>query len=255
MNPDLIKKNLKTRWAGKKILCKESVDSTNLWAARSLEKEPRGTVFIADFQTAGRGRMQRAWESPAGKNVILSLLDNPPKDDTKTSQLTLVAGIAVHSALVSLFPKLSVGLKWPNDLLLNGKKLGGILCEYDPKPGKVVLGIGLNVNVGPNDFSAEIAKTATSISIESDRPSPLEPLIAACLNEYEKWRDTFDRSGTEAIIAAWNKASVHVNLKIRVVEDGSVIEGICEGLDANGFLVVNESGRRKTVITGDVILL
>lgn len=255
MNVDLIKKSLKTRWAGKKILYKESVESTNLWATRSQEKEPRGTVFLADFQTAGRGRMKRTWESPSGKNILLSLIDTPPKDETRTSQLTLVAGLAVCAALSSLHPKVSCGLKWPNDLVVKEKKLSGILSEYDPKPGKVVMGLGLNVNVVANDFSAEVGKTATSLAIETGRDTPREPLIAACLNEYEKWRETFDRSGTEAIIAAWNEASVHVGKKIRVVEDGSAIEGICEGLDPNGFLVVNESGRRKTIVTGDVILL
>ena len=189
MDTKLITKNLKTHWAGKKILFKESVDSTNSWASQCLEKEPRGTIFLAGFQTAGHGRMKRGWESPAGKNILLSLIDKPPGDEGRTHQLTLVAGIGFASGLASLFPKLSLGLKWPNDIVVSGKKLGGILCEFDPKPGKVVIGVGLNVNAGKNDFSAEVQKIATSLSIETGKSSPLEPLIAACLNGYETWRE------------------------------------------------------------------
>ena len=255
MDTKLITKNLKTHWAGKKILFKESVDSTNSWASQCLEKEPRGTIFLAGFQTAGHGRMKRGWESPAGKNILLSLIDKPPGDEGRTHQLTLVAGIGFASGLASLFPKLSLGLKWPNDIVVSGKKLGGILCEFDPKPGKVVIGVGLNVNAGKNDFSAEVQKIATSLSIETGKSSPLEPLIAACLNGYETWREAYESRGVGAIIQAWDERSVLRGKKVKIVEDGTAIEGIAEGLDANGFLIVNQSGRKQTVITGDVNLL
>lgn len=256
MNSNIIQKHLQTKWLGKKIDFRPSVDSTNSWALEALEKgAKRGEVFLADFQTRGHGRLERHWESLAGKNILLTLIDDSPEDPASIPQLTLVAGVGFLEGLKSHFPELDIKLKWPNDFIVKDRKLGGILCQRHSSLPKVVVGVGININVKPDEFSPEIEKTATSLSSALGKETSREELIASCLNNYEKWRSVYDESGLSKIIEAWKGHSSLINKKVKIVEPQESYEGIAEGLDGDGFLIVNANGQKRKVISGDVVLL
>ena len=244
-----IKKNLKTRLFGQVVHFESTVDSTNEWAFRADGK--RGEIFLADFQTGGKGRLKRPWESPAGKNILLSLVDTPPVPPGKSFQLSLVAGVAFLEGLSNAVPQISFALKWPNDILVDGKKLGGILAET--RGETTVIGVGLNVNITSTDFSSTVAPIATSLKIATDKDWGREEIIAVCLNSYESWREKFQKEGIKAVIAAWNGHNALVGKKVTVQDGQSSFTGTVEGLDAEGFLVVNANGEKKTVISGDVM--
>lgn len=250
MDIEKIKKNLQTRLFGKKINFEPSVDSTNEWAFRA--KGQRGEVFLADFQSAGKGRLSRPWESPAGKNILLSLVDTSPGPSEKFYPLSLVAGVAFLEGLKKIAPQTDFKLKWPNDILINGKKLGGILAEV--RGLKTVIGVGINVNTNPDDFSQTVAPLATSLKIATSRDWKREEIIATCLNAYEAWREKFKKMGIKPVIEAWNQNNDLIGKKVTVENGKTTFKGTVEGLDEEGFLIVASEGKREIVISGDVSL-
>ena len=247
-----IKKNLKTSRFGQTIHFEPSVDSTNRRALSGIDSGAKcGEVFLTDYQTKGHGRGNRLWESAEGKNILMTLIDFAPASAGKIFQLTLVAGVAFQEALASLFPSLDIQLKWPNDLLIKGKKLAGILCEKHSSRPMAVVGVGINVNASTEDFTAETAKIAASLALQLGSPVEREPIAAACLNSYEKRRNEYDKSGFGPIRTAWLKKTDMMEKKVRIVESGKTFEGTAQDLDGDGFLVVD--GER--VISGDVVIL
>lgn len=256
MEAQKIQTQLQTKWLGKKIHIRGEVTSTNSWALESLDQgAKRGEVFLADYQTKGRGRLERQWESPAGKNILLSFVDDLPEDQIKTPQLALVAGVGFWDGLSHSFPSLSFKLKWPNDILLNELKLGGLLCERHRSLPKAVIGVGINVNMTKEEFTPEIRQTAISLFSVLGRETNRDELVASCLNSYEKWRDIYQDNGLSQIIEAWQKHSILTRRKIRVVEMSETYEGIAQGIDEDGFLIVNAEGKERKVVTGDIILI
>ena len=247
-----IKKNLKTSRFGQTIHFEPSVDSTNRRALSGIDSGAKcGEVFLTDYQTKGHGRGNRLWESAEGKNILMTLIDFAPASAGKIFQLTLVAGVAFQEALASLFPSLDIQLKWPNDLLIKGKKLAGILCEKHSSRPMAVVGVGINVNASTEDFTAETAKIAASLALQLGSPVEREPIAAACLNSYEKRRNEYDKSGFGPIRTAWLKKTDMMEKKVRIVESGKTFEGTAQDLDGDGFLVVDG----KKVISGDIIML
>ncbi len=263
MNIQQITQNLKPGWIGKKnqspnrgINFKPEVLSTNTWALQSLENGAnRGDVFLSDFQTDGHGRLDRKWESAKGKNILLSLVDKKPSPESNAPQITLIAGLGFLEGIQSLFPKYSLTLKWPNDILLQGKKIGGILIENHPTKPYLVIGVGLNVNMKTSEFSPAVQKIATTLSEGSGQQIERESLIAACLNHYQKWRDLFDQKGSQPIIEAWKTHSTTLNRKVKINDGRETYEGVAVDLDVSGYLIVESKGQRQTVIAGDVLLL
>ncbi|MBI4412475.1 MAG: biotin--[acetyl-CoA-carboxylase] ligase [Deltaproteobacteria bacterium] len=258
-----IKKNLKTSRFGQAIHFEPSIDSTNNWALSGIDFGAKcGEVFLTDFQTRGHGRQDRVWESTKGKNILMSLIDEAPRDSGKIFQLTLVAGVAFQEALASLFPSLDIQLKWPNDLLVyperekqvervKGKKLAGILCEKHSSRPTAVIGVGINVNSTEKDFSEPVGGLAASLTLQIGSPVNREEVISACLNAYEKWRKEYDRFGLNPIRTAWLEKTDMMGKKVRVIEGEKIVEGTVNDLDKDGFLVVDG----KKVISGDVIIL
>ena len=232
------------------------IDSTNSWALREIDKgAQKGDIFLADFQTHGRGRLERHWEAVKGKNILLSFIDTIPSKKEETPSLTLLAGIAVREAIVSLIPNLDIKLKWPNDLLINNKKLAGILCEAHPHKPFVVIGIGLNVLMDEGDFSPAISQTASSLKLESKILPEKEKLIGAILNAYEKARDIYDKQGLSSILDEWKKHTMMVGRKVRVNDGSESYEAVVEGLDSQGFLMVKKENQIIKIIAGDVYVI
>ncbi|HBF12015.1 MAG TPA: biotin--[acetyl-CoA-carboxylase] ligase [Deltaproteobacteria bacterium] len=255
MDIQLIKQNLKTKWLGKTIHFEETTDSTNGWALQSLQKGARpGEVFLTHFQTKGHGRLKRTWESPKDKNILVSFIDSQTAQPEHTYQLTLVAGVAILEALENRIRGIKFELKWPNDILVNGKKLGGILCEKISSHPYAVIGFGLNVNVDKNDFSPEIKDVATSLLLETSKPQSREEIIAACFKSYERWRQIYDTKGLSPVIDAWNRYSAILGQKVTVTENGKSYEAIAKHLTKEGFLVVETGEQTITLISADVSL-
>ncbi len=236
-----------------KIHYLDEIDSTNSWALREIGNGAQaGEVFTTDFQTHGRGRLDRNWEAQKGKNILLSFIDTIPEKKEETPSLTLLAGVAVRDAITSLLPDLNIKLKWPNDLLINYKKVAGILCEAHPQKPFVVIGIGLNVLMEAKDFSPEIAHTATSLKIEAKLLPKKEELITAILDSYQKARDIYNTQGLSSIINEWKKHTMMIGKKVRVVDGTLSYEAVVKDLDEQGFLLVQKDNKIIRIIAGDI---
>lgn len=254
MDTTLIQAKLTTKWCGRSLHFMDSVGSTNDWA-REDHSAGRGSVYAAGYQKKGRGRLERNWESPAGKNILLTLVDASPDDPSKAYQLTLVAGLAAAHALKLFAGPLQVSLKWPNDIYLQNKKCGGILSEFVEAKKLVLVGLGLNINAALRDFSPKVQKTATSLSHETKKQFPLENIIIVMLQEYETWRERYQSRGMEPIIEEWNLLSVHQQKKLRVNDGQKTFDGTDCGLNRDGFLQVRVGTKIETVVAGDIQLL
>lgn len=167
-------RELERRWGIPGVHLCSDVGSTNDVARRlSSAGAPAGTIVLADRQLAGRGRAGRAWDSPAGVGIWLSLVVPPPRDAVAAGTLPLRVGVAAARALDGFTAPARVGIKWPNDLVLRGEKLGGVLCEgtwTGDRPGPVVVGVGLNVSQGESEIPPELRGRATSLAIATGRP-------------------------------------------------------------------------------------
>jgi BirA family biotin operon repressor/biotin-[acetyl-CoA-carboxylase] ligase len=236
-------------------------DSTNDEAQRRARQgAPEGTVIFAEKQTSGRGRLNRRWESPEKKNIYASILLRPALLPSITPQITLIAGIACYEALEP-FLKPAQGssflrLKWPNDLWVHAKKIGGILTEMETHNDSVdfiVVGIGLNVNAGPEDFSEALRPIATSLRIETGSFQSRSAIVADLLLSFFRIYRSFLKNGFEALRKKWESYSRMQGRKVKVQENQRSYEGVCEGLDENGFLLVRTPAGVEKVIAGDVM--
>lgn len=248
---------LNTHDLGQTLHCAEELPSTND-RAKELADEgaSHGEVVIAEAQTAGRGRRGRAWSSPAGKNLYLSVVLRPALPPQRAPELTLVASVAACDACRQA--GVEAGIKWPNDVLAGGRKLAGILTELSAEPDQVhwvVLGIGVNLNARAEDFPEELRRIATSLSIERGQPVPRALFAAALLSSLEQWLDLHAAEGFAPIRAAWRERSVTLGHEVEVDGDGGPISGIAEDIDASGALLVRGASGITRVVAGDVRLV
>jgi BirA family biotin operon repressor/biotin-[acetyl-CoA-carboxylase] ligase len=239
-------------WAAP-ILHEATVGSTNaLLKDRAREGAPEWTVVVADRQTGGRGRGERAWVSPPG-NLYLSVLLRPTF--TRVTLLPLVAGLAVADAVLE--QGVDARLKWPNDVLANGKKLAGILTESASSARGVdwvVIGIGVNL-----DPSAPLPETATSVHAVTG-VGDLEPSVrreavaAAVLGRLGVWYDALRQDGGRALVAAWTERALPWwGSTVQVTSGGDVLRGVVRGVDDDGALVLElPGGERRAVFSGEV---
>ena len=192
---------LETEWAGGRIVYFDATDSTNAQAKRLAEAHaPHGTLVVSDRQDGGKGRRGRSWASPSGVGIWMSLILRPKIDPSLASMLTLVAALAVRKGILEE-TGLSPLIKWPNDLVLNGKKICGILTEMSTELMEiqyVITGIGINVN--QKEFPPEIRDTATSLSLEAGRSFRRSSLIAAILKAFEKDYEAFLKTGDLSLL-------------------------------------------------------
>ena len=252
-NETTIADQIHTKWAGKTVHFARETDSTNLWIKRlAKEGASEGTLALAEFQSAGRGRLGRSWEVPEGTSVMMSILLRPKFEPQYAPTLTLVMGMAVAKAVKSL--GFDVSIKWPNDVVVSHKKICGILTEMGVRDGKIdyaVIGVGINVNI--KEFPEEMADKATSLYLESGKEfdrSQIPGLVMEAFEEYyEKFAATRDLSGLkeeyESILANYNQP-------VRVLAK-EPYEGVARGITDGGELLVEKTdGTIVAVSAGEV---
>lgn len=235
----------------------EVIASTND-RARELAEEgaAHGEVVIAESQTGGRGRRGRPWVSPPGLNVYLSVVLRPELPPSRATELTLLTSVAVCDALRQA--DVPAEIKWPNDLLIGGRKVAGILTELASEPERVhwvVVGIGVNVNATEADFPEELRPIATSVRIERGAPAPRALLVAACLTSLEAWLDRHAEEGFAPIREAWRERAGTLGRDVTVRAEGRDVVGRAEDIDASGALLVRTDRGLERILSGDVLML
>jgi BirA family transcriptional regulator, biotin operon repressor / biotin---[acetyl-CoA-carboxylase] ligase len=233
------------------------IDSTNTEAmTAAAEGAPEGSVFVTEEQTAGRGRGGHAWESARSAGIYGSLILRPQLPPSDVLVLSLGAGLAVGDALKQIDANVPVDLKWPNDVLIHEKKVGGILTEMNAEVTRVryvVVGVGINVN--QTSFSVPLGDQATSLRIATGREWSRVELAAALLKSLDREYLSFltKKDARESILRRFREQSSWVGGKqIRVEENGSMIEGTTEGLDERGFLLLRTRQGLQTILGGTV---
>jgi BirA family biotin operon repressor/biotin-[acetyl-CoA-carboxylase] ligase len=231
------------------------IGSTNTAAmAAAAEGAPEGSVFLAEEQTAGRGRGANSWQSPRSTGIYCSAILRPALPPSDVLALSLAAGLAVRSAIHEVDSRVEVDLKWPNDVLLNGKKVCGILTEMNAEATRaryIVVGIGINVNQAsfPTDLPATSLRLATGS--EWSRVELAGALLKSLDREYRQLLD--DADSKESILQRFAQNSSWVlGKRVRIEENGSAFEGTTEGLDPRGFLQVRTPHGVQTVLSGTV---
>ena len=232
------------------------IGSTNSEAmSAAAEGAPEGTVFLAEEQLAGRGRGAHAWHSARSTGIYCSVILRPVMPPSDALIFSLAAGLAVRSAVAEIAPQLLADLKWPNDLLLRGKKFCGILTEMNAEATRVrylVVGIGINVNQAK--FPPDLREIATSLKIETGTEWSRVELCAALLKSLDREYRllTQDVNARAALLRRFEEASSSVRGKKVSVEENGHLAGITEGLDERGFLQVRTPAGLKTVLSGTV---
>jgi BirA family biotin operon repressor/biotin-[acetyl-CoA-carboxylase] ligase len=255
LTPDMLRRRLKGSLFGKHIHHFFKTDSTNRVALElGHAGELEGTAVLAEEQTAGRGRAGRSWVSERAAGIYVTLLLRPRLAPVQAPLLTMMAGLSVHAA-VEAVTGLNVDLKWPNDLLIGGKKAGGILTEMHAEPSQVrfvIVGIGLNVN--QENFPGELAHIATSLRMETGKPQSRMELLVRLLREFEGDYNRFLREGVPGVVERFETVSSYARGKrVRVSNGSESYVGTTAGLGPEGLLQVErEDGRLMTVIAGDV---
>jgi BirA family transcriptional regulator, biotin operon repressor / biotin---[acetyl-CoA-carboxylase] ligase len=255
LTPDVLKQRLKGSLFGKRIYHFFKTDSTNRVAFElGHAGEPEGTIVLAEEQSAGRGRAGRTWHSERATGIYMTLLLRPKLAPVQAPLLTMMAGLSAHTA-VEAVTGLAADLKWPNDLMVRGKKAGGILTEMHAEPGLVrfvVVGIGLNVN--QERFAGELASVATSLRQETGKPQSRTELLVRLLREFESDYNRFVREGAASVVKRFEVLSSYAHGKrVRVTNGTESYLGTTAGLGPEGLLQVErDDGRMVTVIAGDV---
>ena len=258
--PSEIEEGLDTKVFGKgNIIYFKETDSTNIKAKDLAAKgAPEGTVVVAEKQTKGRGRRGRSWFSPSGDGIYTSLILRPTMSPGETPRITLMTAVAMAEALLSL-TQLKIRIKWPNDILVNGKKIAGILTEISTEMDGVnyiIVGLGLNVNTPAESFPAEIKGEATSILIETGKQFPRAPLVREYLRWYEKYYEIFNKRGFESIIHRWKELADIAGQQIVVDVLGEKYIGEVLDVDSDGVLILRDSkGNTHRIFSGDVTLM
>ena len=251
-SPDLItesgiKNGLNTEFIGRKLFIYDETDTTNE-RAKANSDEPEGSVFIAEVQTHGKGSRGRGWVSPRGTGIWHTILLKPDISPLEVSQITLVTGIAVCKAI-----GLNSMIKWPNDIVIGGKKICGTLTEMSAEIDSVnyvICGTGINVNM--ESFDEEIADRATSMYIESGKKYVRNEIIAKFLNEFEYYYKKFLDGGLGAILDEYKKYCVTIGRDVSVIFKKETVTGTAVDVDENGALVVDTASGIIRVTSGEV---
>ncbi|HEX9917260.1 MAG TPA: biotin--[acetyl-CoA-carboxylase] ligase [candidate division Zixibacteria bacterium] len=256
--PFEIKDNLHTKFLGQKIHSYQTLKSTNLLAYKLAEAgSPEGAIVISEKQTAGKGRMGREWFSPSKVGLWMSLVLRPDIPPSKAAGLSLCAGLALAQTIQNLFG-LKAKIKWPNDCLINGKKVAGILLELSAEIDQirfVIMGVGININQKRSDFPSGLQDKATSIRIELGQRVRRLDTLKSFLEKFEKIYLVFRKKGLGTYRQDIKKYSSVLNKEIRIKSGDEVITGKAYDIDDNGSLVIKTKDGTRAIITGEVNLL
>lgn len=258
--PDLmteaeIKSLMHTEWVAKEVLYFDTIDSTNTKAQELAEKGyPSGTLVVADKQESGKGRRGRSWVSPSGTGIFMTLMIKPDINPNNASMLTLVAALAVAKAITSVTGEEAL-IKWPNDIVVNGKKVCGILTEMNAQfdyINHIVVGIGINVH--NESFPEEISQMASSLMIEAGgKRFHRAQIIAETMSYFEQYYDTFLKTqDLSALVREYDKLLVNRNKSVRVLDPKEPFDGKAMGITPKGELIVDTWESRKLVSSGEV---
>lgn len=252
-----IRKLLTTKWVGSRLMFYESIDSTNLRAREEARKGAlHGTLIVADLQTSGRGRRGRSWESPAGVNIYFTLILRPDLVQDKASMLTITMAHSVCKA-IARNTGLNCKIKWPNDIVVNGKKVCGILTEMGlKKAGGYYVVVGVGINVRSQHFAPELADKATSLEDEGGRSQKISrsQLLAEIMDAFEADYDSLvvcqDLTG---ILESYNHMLINRDARVRVLDPKGEYEGEAWGITKTGELLVETAdGTVMQVYAGEV---
>jgi BirA family biotin operon repressor/biotin-[acetyl-CoA-carboxylase] ligase len=256
LNPEEIEAVLKTKWLGRNMKYVDSVNSTNELAKAEANKGcADGFMAIAEEQVSGKGRLARGWFSPHGHGCWVSVVLRPPFMPEEAPKCTLMAAIAVVKA-VNKYKGVHASIKWPNDVLLNGKKMVGILTEMNAEFGKInyiVIGTGINVNVPKKLIPEDLKDLAISIADAAEEPVRRIDVLADYLKNLEDLYETVLKKGFEPIFAEWRKYNNTLGQEVKVISLGDVYYGKAIDIDPSGLLIVQKKdGTIEKVIAGDV---
>ena len=257
--PDILSKNelvsiRKTKWVGTEICYFDVTDSTNTQAKSLGEGDaPNGTLVVAGKQESGRGRRGRSFESPAGTGIFMTLLLRPEIDPQNASMLTLVSALAVAKGIEHMVD-LPVQIKWPNDIVINGKKVCGILTEMSAQMDYVnYIVIGIGINVGNEEFPEEIKDVATSIYLESGKHVNRAMLIEKIWEEFEDYYELYEKTqDLSSLVKEYDSYLVNRGQKVRVLDSKEPYEGKAMGITDRGELIVDTWEARRLVSAGEV---
>ena len=258
--PDLmteaeIKSLMHTEWVAKEVLYFDTIDSTNTKAQELAEKGyPSGTLVVADKQESGKGRRGRSWVSPSGTGIFMTLMIKPDINPNNASMLTLVAALAVAKAITSVTGEEAL-IKWPNDIVINGKKVCGILTEMNAQfdyINHIVVGIGINVH--NESFPEEISQMASSLMIEAGgKRFHRAQINAETMSYFEQYYDTFLKTqDLSALVREYDELLVNRNKSVRVLDPKEPFDGKAMGITPKGELIVDTWESRKLVSSGEV---
>jgi BirA family biotin operon repressor/biotin-[acetyl-CoA-carboxylase] ligase len=244
---------------GGEVFFYETVGSTNMVAADFAERGgAEGVVVIADSQEKGRGRLGRVWVSPPGVNIYMSILLRPKIEPKDATLITIVAAVGCAYALRKM-TGLNVTIRWPNDLIISDKKIGGILTELKITHKKIlyaITGIGVNVNADLGAFPEDIRETTSSIKKEKGVPYSRTDLIVGVLNEIDYWYKMLERMKRKELLHKWRQLTSTIGKKVRITLGKEILMGIAESIDDEGMLMLRlPSGTLRRISTGDLTLL
>lgn len=245
---------LETAWAGKTCLCFDTLDSTQTYGKELAKKENvHGTLIIAENQTAGKGRRGRVWQTAEGSAIAMSLCLEPKLPTDRVAGLTLVMALAAAEAIhevTGLEPK----IKWPNDIVINGRKVCGILTEMYFKEGGCALVIGVGINANTEEFPEEIKEIASSLKIEAGKEVSRETLIVSTMKYFEKFYEQYEQTADLSLLKdKYESMLVNKGKEVQVLDPQAPYQGVAKGIHADGnLIVVCKDGTEKCVFSGEV---
>jgi len=255
LNSDIISAHLRTKSIGRSLEFFPEIDSTNSYAKQHLNTH--GAVVLADYQFAGRGRQGRSWVSPKGQSILMSVVLKPEKGHPSLQIITLAAAVVIIDVLKGTLG-IRAQVKWPNDILIHGKKVCGILTEsalQGDQMHKIIIGIGCNVYQTSNQFPGYLKYPVTSLSLETETPVDRHLIIAEILNQLEIMYDSLIAGERAAIIDRWRQHCFHLGKPVRVIQGENVVVGNCMNINEEGALIVEDArGKIIPVSSGEIHL-
>lgn len=253
--PDEVRHGLQTKWLGKRVEYIPVTESTNTVAKKLAAAGcESGTIVLSEEQSGGKGRLTRSWFSPPGQGLWLSIVLRPPMYPQEAPKFTLLAAVAAAEA-IRVVTGVQVGIKWPNDILLQGRKAVGILTEMNAEMdgiNYIVVGMGINVNIPQTNFPQELQEIATSLQMETGQPVNRLLLLQRLLLEFEALYEQALREGFAPILDRWRGWSVTLGQLVDVIGPDRRFSGQARDIDPDGALLVDADGKIERVLAGDV---